>query len=72
MNLQLIPISNVLEDGSIEWGVSFSTHNPEEKDFVEMPKESVFKLIEILTKNSPVTFNSPISIPSNKVRRVKV
>lgn len=72
MNLQLIPISNVLEDGSIEWGISFSNFNPDDKDFVIMPKDSVFKLIEILTKNSPVAFNSPVSIPCNKVRRVKV
>lgn len=62
----LIPIQEITEGESDIWGISVTDHNPKEEDFFEMPKYTVFKLIEFLTKNSPISFNSPISRPSNK------
>ena len=47
---------------SIEWGVSFNGFNPDINHYIEMiSKESAFKLIDFLTKRTPISLYRPIS-----------
>jgi hypothetical protein len=55
------------EESGVEWGLSFNGYNPDFQDYYKMPdKETAFRLMERLTKSSPITNNEPVTSPSNK------
>ena len=44
-------VIETVNENSIEWGVSFTNHNPESKDYFKMPdKETAFRLKEYMDK----------------------
>lgn len=50
MNIQII---ETVEKEGTEWGISFTDHNPEPKDYFKMPdKETAFRLKEYLEKTN--------------------
>lgn len=63
------PTSLVVIETEEEWGLSFNGHNPEQENYFKMPdKETAFRLKEKLSaKFPPVTRNSPVSSPSDKL-----
>lgn len=49
---------------ALDWGVSLTNHNPESKDFIFVScEEEAFRLQKLLAKLTPISTDSPISIP---------
>jgi len=49
--MAVLVIESVEKDGT-EWGISFTNHNPDAKDYFEMPnKETAFRMKEYLENN---------------------
>lgn len=56
------------QENETEWGISFSNHNPESKDYFKMTDETTaFRLRDYLTVNSPISCDSPVSLPVNEI-----
>ena len=54
--MQVFVIETYDENGNVEWGISFSDHNPEPEDYFKMPdKETAFRLRDRLTIYAPVS-----------------
>ena len=72
--IHTLVIQSVEPEGT-EWGISFTDHNPEAKDYFEMPNaEKAFRLrkyLAELAEYTPISFNNPISFPSNKFSGVE-
>ena len=72
--IHVLVIEDVELEGS-EWGISFTNHNPEAKDYFEMPnKETAFRLkkyLAELTEYTPISFDNPLSRPVNELAGVE-
>lgn len=65
MNVIVIRTEN---ENETEWGISFSNHNPEAKDYFRMfDEETAFRLKEYLAVSSPISNDSPIGWPCDKI-----
>ena len=70
--MEAIVIETVEQDG-IEWGISLTNSNPEGEDYFPMiNKETAFRIKERLAIHSPISFNEPFRLPSDKFTGIKV
>jgi hypothetical protein len=66
--MSIVIIEDIQEDGSAEWGLSFTNSNPEAKDYFKMvDSQTAFRLKDYLTVNAPISLNPPISCPTDKL-----